>query len=504
MGLVGNNNEEKIWNFLKSKIPNNYGVAGLMGNLYAESALNPQNLQNTFETKLGYTDAGYTAAVDNGSYTNFVKDSAGYGLAQWTYWTRKQNMLAYHKAAGKSIGDLETQLNFLIKELTENFGSVFSALKTATSARDASDYVLIHFEAPKDQSVSVQVKRAGYGQTYYEKFANAGGNTGTETGGNTMGYTNSSLVDCTVKSPNHSGKRTHSIDRITPHCVVGQLTAENIGSCFTSSSVQASCNYGIGKDGRVCLIVDEVNRSWCSSSNANDQRAITIECASEKAEPYTMNDAVYKKLVKLCIDICKRNGLKKVLWFADKEKSLSYTPKTGECVLTVHRWFANKSCPGNWLYGRMGQLAAEVNAGLGATIRESPAQKPAADTETAAFKVGDKVQFNGSKHYVNANASCGVTCKPGIAKVTQIYQYEKSKHPYHLVAENGGGSSVHGWVDATDVAAAVKTHTVKDGDTLWGLAAKYLGSGARYPEIKKLNGLTSDLIKDGQVLKIPN
>jgi hypothetical protein len=365
MALVGNSTEEKIWNFLKGKGLNNFGAAGLMGNLFAESGLNPQNLQNTFEKKLGHTDASYTAAVDGGTYTNFVHDSAGYGLAQWTYWSRKQNMLAYHKAAGTSIGDLETQLNFLIKELSESYWSVFSVLKTATSVRTASNSVLLNFERPADTGSAVQAKRAGYGQTYYDKYAKAANAAGATTGGNTMGYTNSSLVDCTVKSPNHSGKRTHSIERITPHCVVGQLTAESIGSCFTSASVKASCNYGIGKDGRVCLVVDEANRSWCSSSNDNDQRAITIECASDKTEPYTMNNAVYNKLVKLCIDICKRNGLKKVLWFANKEKSLSYTPKSGECVLTVHRWFANKSCPGDWLYNRMSQLAADINSGLG-------------------------------------------------------------------------------------------------------------------------------------------
>lgn len=180
-----------------------------------------------------------------------------------------------------------------------------------------------------------------------------------------MAYTNSSLVNCTVKSPNHSGKRTHSIDRITPHCVVGQLSAESIGSCFTSTSRQASCNYGIGKDGRVCLIVDEANRSWCSSSNENDQRAVTIECASDTTEPYAMNDAVYNKLVALCVDICKRNGKSKLLWFGDKSKSLTYSPKSGEMVLTVHRWFANKSCPGNWLYSRLGSLAATVTSKLG-------------------------------------------------------------------------------------------------------------------------------------------
>lgn len=180
-----------------------------------------------------------------------------------------------------------------------------------------------------------------------------------------MGYTNSSLVVYTKLSPNHSGLRTHSIDRITPHCVVGQLSAESICGCFTSTSRQASCNYGIGKDGRISLCVEEKNRSWCSSSNANDQRAVTIECASDMSEPYAMNAAVYASLVKLCTDICQRNGKKKLLWLENKDKTLNYSPKADEMVLTVHRWFANKSCPGNWLYARLGDLAAKVTENLG-------------------------------------------------------------------------------------------------------------------------------------------
>lgn len=179
-----------------------------------------------------------------------------------------------------------------------------------------------------------------------------------------MTYTNSKLVSYTKLSPNHSGQRTHSIDRITPHCVVGQLSCESICGCFTSPSRQASCNYGIGKDGRISLCVEEKNRSWCSSSNANDQRAVTIECASDMSEPYAMNNAVYNSLVRLCIDICKRNGKKKLLWFGSKDKTLNYAPKSDEMVLTVHRWFANKSCPGNWLYSRLDELATKVTIEL--------------------------------------------------------------------------------------------------------------------------------------------
>lgn len=176
---------------------------------------------------------------------------------------------------------------------------------------------------------------------------------------------NSSLVCYTKLSPNHSGKRTHSIDRITPHCVVGQLSCESICGCFTSPEREASCNYGIGTDGRISLCVEEKNRSWCSSSNANDQRAVTIECSSDKTAPYAMTDAVYAALIDLCTDICKRNGKSKLLWFGDKNKTLAYEPKADEMIITVHRWFANKSCPGDWLYNRLGDLAAKVTSRLG-------------------------------------------------------------------------------------------------------------------------------------------
>ena len=179
-----------------------------------------------------------------------------------------------------------------------------------------------------------------------------------------MAYTNSKMVVCTKLSPNHSGQRTHSIDRISPHCVVGQVTAESLGSLFAKSSYKASSNYGIDKNGRVGMYVEEKNRSWCTSSNSNDQRAVTIECASDTKSPYRMNDAVYETLIKLCIDICRRNGKKKLLWFGDKNKTLNYSPKADEMVITVHRWFASKSCPGDWLYSRLGDLAKKVTAEL--------------------------------------------------------------------------------------------------------------------------------------------
>lgn len=163
-------NEAATWNHIMTYIGNPYGVAGLMGNLYAESGLRSNNLQNSYETKFGYNDEAYTAAVDEGRYKNFVKDSAGYGLAQWTYYTRKQALINYAKSKGASVGDLQTQLEYLQQEIS-GYKTVIETLKKAKSVKEASDIVLTQFEKPANQSAAVKNKRASYGQTYYDKYA---------------------------------------------------------------------------------------------------------------------------------------------------------------------------------------------------------------------------------------------------------------------------------------------------------------------------------------------
>lgn len=188
-----------------------------------------------------------------------------------------------------------------------------------------------------------------------------------------MGYTNSPLVSYTKLSPNNSGTRTENICFFTPHCYVGQASVEDAGTWFAQTETQASCNYMIGKDGRVALIVPESQRSWCSSSKWNDQRAVTVECASNKTHPYAFNTTVYMKLIELATDVCRRNGKKKLLWFADKAKTMAYTPAADEMVITVHRWYANKACPGDWLYSRLGDVAMKVTTAL---------QKDSASSET--------------------------------------------------------------------------------------------------------------------------
>lgn len=205
-----------------------------------------------------------------------------------------------------------------------------------------------------------------------------------------MAYTNSPLTSITLLSPNHSGQRTHVIDTITIHCVVGQCTAKRIGEIFQPTSRQASSNYGIGYDGEIGLYVEEKNRSWCSSSSTNDQRAITIEVASDTSEPYAVTPAAYSALIKLVADICKRNGIKKLVWSTNKADRVNH--KNG-CNMTVHRDYANKSCPGTYLYNKHGEIAAEVNELLGATETKTDT------TVSASIKAGDIVSIKSNATY---------------------------------------------------------------------------------------------------------
>lgn len=184
-----------------------------------------------------------------------------------------------------------------------------------------------------------------------------------------MAYTNSKLVNYTRISPNRSVNRNHKIDTISIHCVVGQCSVETLGSIFASPSKEASSNYGIGYDGRIGLYVEEKDRSWCTSSSSNDNRAITIEVASDTYHPYRVKDVAYKSLIKLLVDISKRNGIKKLVWSTNKSERMNHL---NGCNMTVHRDYANKSCPGDYLYNLHGQIAKEVNAQLDSGTSSTP------------------------------------------------------------------------------------------------------------------------------------
>lgn len=325
-----------------------------------------------------------------------------------------------------------------------------------------------------------------------------------------MAYTNSPLVSYTKISPNRTPNRNHAIDTITIHCVVGQCSVQTLGEVFAPTSRQASSNYGVGYDGKIGMYCEEKDRSWCSSNAANDHRAITIEVASDTTPPYAVNSKAYAAMIDLVVDICKRNGIKALKWSASKSDRVNHA---NGCNMTVHRDYANKSCPGDYLFSRMASIANEVNKCLGTTAPQTPSTNTGNTGNTnLSFNVGDIVNFAGGTHYANANAASGSSAKASKAKVTLISK--GSKHPYHLRAVNDAGafvSGVYGWVDASTVSAVSAggtssgngetVYTVKAGDTLSGIASKY---GTTYQKLAEYNGIANpNLIRVGQQIRIP-
>ena len=230
-----------------------------------------------------------------------------------------------------------------------------------------------------------------------------------------MAYTNSSLISYTKLSPHHSGLRNHIIDTISIHCMAGNLSVETCGNIFMNR--EASSNYGIGSDGRIALYVEEKNRSWCTSSSSNDNRAITIEVANDSGAPdWHVSDKAMAALIQLCADICRRNSIKELKWEGNK----NLIGQVNKQNMTVHRWFAAKACPGDYLYNKHSYIATEVNKILGSsyvpTVPEVPTQ-PTTPSNPADFKEGDIIKLKSNATYYN-----GVKIPNFIFKSTLYYR----------------------------------------------------------------------------------
>lgn len=266
-----------------------------------------------------------------------------------------------------------------------------------------------------------------------------------------MAYTNSPLVDYTRISPNRTPNRTHSIDTITIHCVVGQCSVETLGAIFAPSTRQASSNYGIGYDGRIGMYVEEKDRSWCSSSASNDHRAITIEVASDTYHPYAVNDKAYAALLNLVTDICRRNGIKKLVWSTSKNERMNHL---NGCNMTVHRDYANKSCPGDYLYNRHGNIAAEVNKRLGATGgNDDGGNTGGGGITTTVFKAGDVVKITGTTYYSGAAIPAWVKAKNWVV-------HSVSGERVVINKSEDGKNAIMSPVNARDLALAHAAPTV--------------------------------------------
>lgn len=435
--------ETQIWDKLKSFGLNDFASAGIMGNLFAESGLIAENLQNSGNKKLNLTDEQYTAAVDSGTYQDFVHDGMGYGLAQWTYWSRKQGLLNYAKAAGTSIGDTAMQMNFFWSEI-QGYRSVMSELKDAESVRAASDAMLLGYEKPADQSEAVRKKRALYGQAYYDKYAGKGQTAAgqiIEGGKEKMTETQAREKIVAVMRGWIGLKRTdkshapiidtyntisplprgHKVTYTDAYCAA-TVSAAAIKAGYTDiMPIECSCTklieqakqMGIWQedDAYVPTPADLILYDWQDGAN--------FAATDNKGAPDHVG--MVEKLAGKTITIIEGNMPGGIV---------------GRRTLVVNgRYIRGYICPQYYL--KATSASGTVSGAVAGTVNAS-----------SNYKVGDIVQFSGSKHYKSANATSGSTARPGPAKITAISA--NAKHPYHII-HTDGTSNVYGWVDAADI-----------------------------------------------------
>ena len=468
-----------------------------MGNLVAESGLVPTNLQNNYERSLGMNDAQYTAAVDNGSYGNFVRDSAGYGLAQWTYWSRKQGLLEYARGKGVSIGDLEMQLEFLLKELA-GYG-LLNTLKGAASIRSASDVVLLQYEKPADQSENAKQKRAQYGQEVYSRqngnAAPAPAAPQTQAAARRFSPLVTGVVDFGTRNSN---PRKNKVAGITPHHMAGIMTGEQCAKYHYGSGKEHSANYYVGNAGDRYGGVPENRRAWTTGTGngegTNDHTHITLEISNSKASgDYPISDAAYRSTVELCAEICTYYGI------------TPHYDGTKNGTITMHKQFAATACPGPYLERLItsGQFERDILAAMGKVTPQKPAT-PTPQTPQEETKAYPATPFY-------AKASRSVNIRKNASPTSQIVGSAK-KGVYTVVAVNGNWGKLKsgaGWINlAASTVTVTKTLATASGNTAatsrWkgkvdaksGLNMR-VGAGTEYDRVP-----AKPLLTDGTVVEV--
>ena len=506
MALKGNTDEARIWNFCIAQGLTEAGAAGLMGNLYAESALDPKNLQNSYEKKLGYTNESYTAAVDSGAYGNFVRDCAGYGLAQWTYWSRKEALLSFARSEGASIGDLEMQLKFCFKELSNGYEAVLNTLKTAATVRAASDSVLLKYERPADTGEAAQERRASYGQKYFDKYAGTGGSQKKED--HKVGKMKSAAF---VEKLIDIAKNYKTL--YVMGCFGAPMTAAN-KKRYTSNHaynkqaartkmINAASADTFGFD-CVCLIKG-VLWGWSGDASKNYGGA----SYAVNGVPDIGADTMITKCSGVSTDF-SNIAVGEALWceghigvYIGNGLGVECTPRWDNGVqITAVANIGKKSGYNARTWTKHGKLPY-----IDYSDAQTDSTEGKQDSAVAGFAVGDIVNFKGNTHYTNANASSGKPCKAGKAKITQIYK--SGKHKYHAIAVKGGGSNVYGWVDEADIegTAEIKAGSkvrVKSGAKTYtgGSLASFVYS--RDHIVKELSGKRAVITYGGVVVAAVN
>ena len=532
--------DKVMWNYFKSKGLNDYGIAGLMGNLYAESGLRPCNLQNTYEKSLGMTDAEYTAAVDSGKYTNFVNDKAGYGLAQWTYWSLKQEMYNYMTGKKKSIGDGQTQMEFLAHQLSTSYSAVWTTLQNAKSILEASNAVLLKFERPADQSETVQNKRAAYGKTYYDKYATAKEEVKTEIpkeGGNSaMKYSSSNKPLCCMQTNSTCYKGTsvmtvkgvlwHSTGANNPNLKryvqpsdnasdrdywLKLLGKNSYGNDWNHISHQAGLNCWIGKlaDGTVTTIqtMPWNYRPWgCGSGSKGSCNSgwIQFEICEDGLTDKAYFDKVYKEACEITAYLCKMynidpkgtvtvNGVKVPTILCHQD---SYKLGMGSNHGDVLHWFPKH---GKSMETARNDVAALMNASSTTTTPSTPAPTTPATSE----------MYRVSKDWDDAKSQVGAytnldNAKKACDKAGAGYEVYNSKgvaiYPNAPVVETKPAETAPAF-KVGDAVSLVSGATYADGKTIptWLFKSKLY-----VREIRKNGDIVFSTVATGPVTGVIN
>lgn len=401
-----------------------------------------------------------------------------------------------------------------MKELSTSYKAVLTTLRSATTVKAASNAVLLQFERPADQSAAMQEKRAGYGQTYYDKYAAKTAEKEESTVATKITTAAQLAERCLDVAQNY--KTLYVMG-----CFGAPMTAANKkrytqNHSYNKQTARTKMINTASADtfGFDCVnLIKGLLWNWCGDkaktyggashavNGVPDIGADTMitKCKNVSTTGWANMEVGEALWVKGHIGVYIGNGLAVECTPAWKNRvQVTSVGNIGaKAGYNTRTWSKHGKLP---YVTYTGESISTPSTGSGTTTKPGTG----ATTTAGDLKVGDIVEFTGDTHYTNSNAATGVKCKPGTAKITSITK--GAKHPYHLIKEAGGGSTVYGWVDAADIATSggEEVYTVVAGDTLWGIAQKKLGSGARWQEISKLNGLTSSTIVVGQKLKIPS
>lgn len=368
---------------------------------------NPQPGDQIFFGSAG--DEEHTGIVEtvNGSTITTIEGNSSDQVIRRTYSISNSRIVGYGRPKFESSSTSETpttptnpstSVSFKIGDTVNFTGSLHYSSSNAKSGSKCKPGSATITQVASKAAHPYHLVRVSGGTSSVYGWVDASDVQATTVSKEEKQMSNSPLVSYTKISPNKSSPRNHAIDTITIHCVVGQCSVETLGNIFAPTSRQASSNYGIGYDGKIGMYVEEKDRSWCSSNAANDNRAITIEVASDTSEPYAVNAKAYAALIDLVTDICKRNGIKKLVWSTNKNERVNHL---NGCNMTVHRDYANKSCPGTYLYERHGDIAKQVNARLGATSDTTTPSTPSTPTKV---KAGDVIKLKSGATYISGQS----------------------------------------------------------------------------------------------------